>query len=209
VSTTTIENVTQPRLSTPVANWTTSWLVLTREETEVVAIGSPSDAGFGGRLAVPEHADALQRLADAWATRYLDFEGASSAVRDAIAEAIESGKPQLAPPPLEDCPDRGTIEQALAAPRAGFWGVEKYRTLPEKAAVLLYTLAKSQACPDGNKRIALILLRSFLYINGTMLQASTDELVDAIIGAAESDREERDRVIAELTDWLQQAIRTT
>jgi death-on-curing protein len=130
-------------------------------------------------------------------------------VRGAIAEAAEIGDASLAPPPLENCPDRGTIEQALAAPRAGFWGREKYRTLPEKAAVLLYTLAKSQACPDGNKRIALILVRTFLHINGARLDTTTDQLVQAIIGAAESERKQRDGVLRELTEWLRQAVVTS
>jgi hypothetical protein len=40
-----------------------SWRVLPLQE--VVAFGSPTDAGVGGRLAVREHAEALQRLRDA------------------------------------------------------------------------------------------------------------------------------------------------
>jgi len=62
--------------------------------------------------------------------------------------------------------ERGTIELALASPRAGFADKELYPDLRSKAAVLLYTLAKSQACPDGNKRIALVLVEAFLRLNG-------------------------------------------
>lgn len=116
-------------------------------------------------------------------------------MREAIAEASEIGRPQVAPPPLENCPDRGTIEQALATPRAQMFGTEFYPTLPHKAAVLLYTLAKSQACPDGNKRIALIVTASFLDINGAWLDADPDELFDAIIGAAESGRAALGRIL--------------
>ncbi len=119
------------------------------------------------------------------------------------------GEPDLAPPRLEDCPDRGTIEMALASPRAGFGAFERYVGLPQKSAVLAYTLAKSQACPDGNKRIALILLHTFLHINGVRLEAPSDEIADHIIAAAESEREARDGAIIALTEWLEGAIVTT
>jgi prophage maintenance system killer protein len=75
--------------------------------------------------------------------------------------------------------------------------------------VLLYTLAKSQACIDGNKRVALILLRAFLYINGARLNGDDDEIAARIIGAAESGRNSREDEIIELTDWLARVIVTT
>jgi death-on-curing family protein len=76
-------------------------------------------------------------------------------------------------------------------------------------AVLLYTLAKSQACIDGNKRITLILTRAFLHINGARLVAPDDEIANAIIRVAESDRRARNEEIILLTDWLREAIETT
>jgi prophage maintenance system killer protein len=95
---------------------------------------------------------------------------------------------------------------ALASPRTSFGGVERYPTLPSKAGVLVYTLSKSQACPDGNKRIALILLRAFLYINDATLLAPNYEIAEMILTAAESDRSDRDEMIDRLTDWLQRRI---
>jgi death on curing protein len=111
----------------------------------------------------------------------------------------------LAPSPLSRC-DRNTIEQALAAPQAGMFDREFYPDLPSKAAVLLYTLAKSQACPSGNKRIALVLVEAFLALNDAMLGAPEQELTDRILGAAESDRAQRQQVLTELTTWLAQCI---
>lgn len=131
-------------------------------------------------------------------------------MRAAREEAAEVGEPSLAPPTvLEDCPDRRTIEQALASPRAGYTGHEQYATLQAKAAVLLYTLSKSQACSDGNKRIALILVRSFLHINGARLAAPDDVIAEAILHAAGSDRLARDAEIIALTTWLQAVVVTT
>ncbi|MFL5953846.1 MAG: type II toxin-antitoxin system death-on-curing family toxin [Gaiellaceae bacterium] len=122
------------------------------------------------------------------------------------------GEPSLAPPTdLEDCPDRATLELALATPRPHFFGHDPYPTLHEKAAVLLYSLAKSQACVDGNKRVALILVRTFLHINGAGLDADDDTIAGSILRAAHSqaNRETRDRLIIELAEWLAQAIVTT
>jgi death on curing protein len=98
------------------------------------------------------------------------------------------------------------IELALAAPLAGVVDREFYPELPAKAAVLLYSLAKSQACPDGNKRIAVILTEAFLALNGAMLVAGQGELADEVIAAAESDRSDRDTILRELTDWLEPRI---
>jgi len=81
-----------------------------------------------------------------------------------------------------------------------------YPDLPSKAAVLTYSLAKSQACIDGNKRVALILLRTFLYINGATVRTEPGELADMILRAAESAREDRPEVLDELTAWLQERI---
>jgi len=106
---------------------------------------------------------------------------------------------------LNQC-DRRTIETALATPQAGFGGVEIYVGLTAKAAVLVYTLAKSQACVDGNKRIAFILLNEFLAINGAALELSNDDAVDLILHIAESDRSERDDVLAHVIEILDGAV---
>jgi prophage maintenance system killer protein len=72
--------------------------------------------------------------------------------------------------------------------------------------VLLYTLAKSQACEDANKRIALYLVNAFLALNGAKFGAPDSEIADRIEEAAESDRGDRDAVLARTIDWCQHAI---
>lgn len=120
--------------------------------------------------------------------------------------AAARNQPKRAPPvPLEDC-DRAVVESALAAPAAGFGGHEQYPDLPSKAAALTYALAKSQACVDGNKRAALILLTAFLGLNDSRLQAPGEEAADRILAAATSDPADRDSVVADLATWLGTAI---
>lgn len=48
----------------------------------------------------------------------------------------------------------GLAESALAAPQAGFGGVEAYADFETKAAVLCWHPVKSHPLPDGNRRCA-------------------------------------------------------
>lgn len=72
--------------------------------------------------------------------------------------------------------------------------------------MLTYSFSKSQACPDGNKRTALILLRAFLHVNGMTLNAPNPEIAEMIIDAAASDRSARDAMMKRMSDWLETSI---
>lgn len=113
---------------------------------------------------------------------------------------------KLAPPgALSDC-DRPIIESALAAPGTGWGGKEKYPDLPAKTAALMYALAKSQACVDGNKRVALLLTDAFIGMNGGELVATHDEVVEQILAIAESAAAERELVVTALTEWMREHL---
>lgn len=113
----------------------------------------------------------------------------------------------LAPPgPLEDC-DRNTIELALGKPRSAFAGVELYPTLAAKSAALLYGFAKSQACRDGNKRVALLLVVAFVRANGATLDLRPLDLADMILSVAASDPDDHDIVIVSTEEWLAERLR--
>jgi death on curing protein len=116
------------------------------------------------------------------------------------------GEPELAPPqPLSSC-IRSIIESALAAPGTGWGPDEKYPDLPAKAAALFYALAKSQACPKGNKRVALLLTSAFIQMNGGRLAASREDTVDFLIRTAESNPADREDVVAGVTSWMRGRI---
>jgi prophage maintenance system killer protein len=70
----------------------------------------------------------------------------------------------------------------------------------------VYALAKSQACVDGNKRVTLILLQAFLFINGATIRPAPGELADMILETASSAPERRSEVVSDLTDWLRDRI---
>jgi death-on-curing family protein len=99
-----------------------------------------------------------------------------------------------------------TVSQALAKPAAAFGGVELYADLPTKIAALLYGLAKSQACIEGNKRVALLLTIAFTRTNGADLRLQQDEMADEILRIANTPPEDHDAVIAETTAWVTERL---
>jgi death on curing protein len=50
---------------------------------------------------------------------------------------------------------------ALAAPAAGYEGIEAYPELTQKAAVLTWHLIRNHPLPDGNKRTGFLCLLEF------------------------------------------------
>lgn len=74
----------------------------------------------------------------------------------------------------------------LAAPQAGFGGVEAYPDFETKAAVLCWHLVKNHPLPDGNKRCAFLATEDFVERNGrTWLPAPGDpDATDQVIRAA-------------------------
>jgi death on curing protein len=82
----------------------------------------------------------------------------------------------------------GLAASALAAPQAGFGGVEAYPDFATKAAVLCWHLVKNHPLPDGNKRCAFLATVEFVERNGrTWVPAPGDpEESDQVIRAAAS-----------------------
>ncbi len=73
--------------------------------------------------------------------------------------------------------DEGLLDSALESAFAGFGDTEFYPTKEEKAARLGYALISNHAFVDGNKRIGVYVMLSFLEMNGIRLQCTDDELV--------------------------------
>ena len=73
--------------------------------------------------------------------------------------------------------DEGLLDSALEAAFAGFGDKEFYPTKEEKGARLGYTLISNHAFVDGNKRIGIYVMMSFLEMNGIRLACTDDEIV--------------------------------
>jgi death on curing protein len=75
--------------------------------------------------------------------------------------------------------DRGGVESALNRP--AMHAHYEAADLPLQAAVLAHGLAEGQFFIDGNKRIGLVAMLTFLEINGVRIEATDRELADWIL----------------------------
>lgn len=76
--------------------------------------------------------------------------------------------------------DQAGLESALGRPRN--YAHYQEADLALQAAALAHGVAESQAFIDGNKRLALVSMLTFLEINGSEINATDPELADWIIG---------------------------
>ena len=81
--------------------------------------------------------------------------------------------------------DEGLLDSALEAAFAGFGDQEFYPSKEEKGARLGYTLISNHAFVDGNKRIGVYVMLSFLEMNGIRIQCTDDELVSVGLSVAD------------------------
>ncbi len=72
--------------------------------------------------------------------------------------------------------DEGLLDSALEAAFAGFGDKEFYPSKEEKGARLGYTLITNHAFVDGNKRIGIYVMLSFLEMNGIRIRCTDEEL---------------------------------
>ena len=73
--------------------------------------------------------------------------------------------------------DEGLLESALDDAFATIGGKELYPTKEEKAARIGAPLVSNQAFLDGNKRIGMYVMLTFLEVNGIRLQCTDKEIV--------------------------------
>jgi death-on-curing protein len=74
----------------------------------------------------------------------------------------------------------GSAESALAAPFASYGGHDFYEHPVKRAAVLASRIVRNHPLPDGNKRVALLLLDLYLEENGWRLTCTQPEIAQAI-----------------------------
>lgn len=72
--------------------------------------------------------------------------------------------------------DEALLESAIENIYATFDGVELYPTKEEKAAQLGFALISNHAFVDGNKRIGMYIMISFLELNGIKIDATNEEV---------------------------------
>jgi death-on-curing protein len=81
--------------------------------------------------------------------------------------------------------DEGLLDSALESAFATFDGIELYPTKEEKAAKLAFSLVSNHAFVDGNKRIGVYVMLSFLELNGIRINATNDDVIRLGLGVAD------------------------
>lgn len=80
--------------------------------------------------------------------------------------------------------DEGLLDSALESAFASFDGKELYPSKEEKAAKIGYSLISNHAFVDGNKRIGMYVMLTFLEVNGIPMDCSNDEIAEIGLAVA-------------------------
>ena len=82
--------------------------------------------------------------------------------------------------------DEALLESALESAFAGYGGREFFPSKEEKGARLGYALISNHAFVDGNKRIGVYVMLSFLEMNGIRIRCTDEELIHIGLSIADS-----------------------
>lgn len=99
---------------------------------------------------------------------------------------------------------REDLEGILTLPQRGVGDIQFYSTLPEQGAILFYEVIKRHPFFDGNKRMACLILFTFLYLNDVWIHISNEQLYTLAHTVACSDPKERDRQLTEIQQLIEQ-----
>ena len=81
--------------------------------------------------------------------------------------------------------DEGLLDSALEAAFAGFGSQEFYPSKEDKGARLGYSLISNHAFVDGNKRIGMYVMLSFLEMNGIRLSCTDEDMIQVGLSVAD------------------------
>ena len=95
--------------------------------------------------------------------------------------------------------DEALLESALESAFAGFGDREFYPTKEEKAAKIGFSLVSNHAFVDGNKRIGMYIMITFLEVNGIYLDCTNEDVVMVGLALAEGKYK-----YEELLNWIKE-----
>ncbi|WP_458462882.1 type II toxin-antitoxin system death-on-curing family toxin [Paenibacillus sp.] len=81
--------------------------------------------------------------------------------------------------------DEGLLESALETAFSSFGGQEFYSTKEEKGARIGYSLISNHTFVDGNKRIGVYVMLTFLEVNGIRLDCTNEDVVHIGLSVAD------------------------
>ena len=107
----------------------------------------------------------------------------------------------------EPIPDFSTrfpnvLESCVVTPFQSFSGKALYPTLVAKASILFYLMIKNHPFQNGNKRIAITTVLTFLFSNGKWLQVDAQELYNFTVWVAQSPSEFKEQVVSAIQQFI-------
>lgn len=107
----------------------------------------------------------------------------------------------------EPIPDFSTrfpniLESCVMTPFQKFSGKDLYPSLIAKAGILFYLMVKNHPFQNGNKRIAITTLLTFLYENGKWITVDTQGLYNFTVWVAQSPPTVKEHVVAAIQQFI-------
>ena len=111
----------------------------------------------------------------------------------------------------EPIPDFSTrppniLGSCLAAPFQTFGGKFLYPNFVTRLSMLFYLMIKNHPFKNGNKRIAITTLFTFLYVNKKWLTVNDQELYEFTIWIAQSRPQFKEEAVQSIEKFLQKYI---
>lgn len=112
----------------------------------------------------------------------------------------------------EPIPDFGTrypgkLESCLANAFQSYNKKDLYPSLPQKAAIIFYQMNKNHPFLNGNKRIAVATLFTFLFLNHKWLKTTNEDLYRIALWTAKSPAETKNGVLVAIKDFIDKNIK--
>jgi death on curing protein len=112
----------------------------------------------------------------------------------------------------EPIPDFSTrspniLESCLATPFQTFGGKFLYPGFLTRASMLFYLMIKNHPFENGNKRIAITTLLTFLFANNKWLVADIQELYNFTVWIAQSPAQFKDEAVKAIEKFLKRHVK--
>ena len=111
----------------------------------------------------------------------------------------------------EPIPDFSTrypniLESCLITPFQTFAGKQLYKGVLGKASILFYLMIKNHPFQNGNKRLAMTTLLTFLFLNDKWIKADIEELYKFAMWIAESPSSAKEGTLLAIESFLRKHI---
>lgn len=101
----------------------------------------------------------------------------------------------------------GVLESCLLAPWQTYEKKDLYPDIKDKAAILFYLMIKNHPFQNGNKRVAVTSLLTFLFLNEKWLETPPDELYEMAVNVAKSNPKYKDGILSLLKNFIDKNLK--